>query len=105
MPELPSTLATFGHVPVLVRTWEQVHTADWPTLISPLGPGSAGDAFAFGVDEVLERQGHVADVVDDDLVVHRLAEHAGQFFLGEVAVFFDPLELFDREGRFGAAAL
>ena len=36
---LPSTVATFGHVPVLVRTWKHVQVADWPTLISPLGPG------------------------------------------------------------------
>ena len=44
---------------------------------------------------------HVAGVLDDDLVFDGLADFAG-LFGGAVGAFaFDPLLLFDREGRFG----
>ena len=64
------------------------------------GPGR-GDGFAVGVFEGGEFERHVAGVLDDDLVFDGLTQFAG-LGGGAVAAFaFDPLELFDREARFG----
>ena len=99
VPSLPSIVATFVHVPVLVRVWVHVKVVDPPTGTA-LAPGPPEMSSQFGVDEVREFQRDVAGVPDDDLVFDDIADLAREFFLRERPRAPDSLQLFDRVGRF-----
>ena len=99
VPSLPSIVATFVHVPVLVRVWVHVKVVDPPTGTA-LAPGPPEMPSQFGVGEVREFQRDVAGVPDDDLVFDDIADLAREFFLRERPRAPDSLHLFDRVGRF-----
>ena len=98
VPSLPSIEASLLLAPTAsdVAAGEGLFGAD-----GEFGGAGGGEAFAAGVFEGGEFERQVAGVLDDDLVFDGLAGFAG-LGGGHVGAFaLDPLELFDREVRFG----
>ena len=68
--------------------------------VGQFGGAGGRDVFAGGVFEGGEFERHVAGVLDDHLVFDLLAVFAAEFVFGVGAFAAQPLELFDRVGRF-----
>ena len=78
--------------------WLQVKVSSLPAASSVVPDGVS---LRSGVVRAREFERDVAGVRDDDLVFDGLAEFAADFARAVGGFAGDPLELFDREGRFG----